>query len=99
LRPGRLQNDLIEGIPAELLKAPLLKSKKVDLSSSAEKVYHLMRAFMTPKFHFHAKGNDIIIKVSDEYLDGEGEVGTFQVSGKKLFLRCGDRFIRVSGWY
>ncbi len=54
------------------MKAPLPKSKRVELSQPAEKVYHLMRAVMTPKFRFPAKDCEIIIKVSDEFKEGEG---------------------------
>lgn len=67
-----LQDDLKADIPPLLLKAPLPKSKKVDLTLPAEKFLHLARAIMTPKFHFHAKNNEIIIKVADEFQDGEG---------------------------
>lgn len=99
LRPGKLQEELKGSIPDELLKAPILTSKKVDLSQPAEHVYHMMRAIMTPKFKLPANESEIIIKVADEYKEGEGEVGSLQVFGKKLFLRCGDKFVRVIGWY
>jgi methionyl-tRNA formyltransferase len=99
LRPGRLQEELRSNVPDELLKAPLPKSKKVELSQSAEQVYNMMRAVMTPKFRLKAKDCEIIIKVADEFKEGEGEVGSLQAFGKKLFVRCGDKFLRVTGWY
>lgn len=54
---------------------------------------------MTPKYKFIAKNIDIILKLVDEYSEGEGKVGAFKVAGKKLFVRCGDKFIRVASWY
>lgn len=70
LRPGKSQEELVGNIPQELLKAPLPKSKRVELSQPAEKVYNMMRAVMTPKFRLPAKDCDIIIKVADEYKEG-----------------------------
>jgi uncharacterized protein YehS (DUF1456 family) len=54
---------------------------------------------MTPKFRLLAKDCEIIIKVTDEFKEGEGEMGSMQAFGKKLFVRCGDKFVRVVGWY
>lgn len=54
---------------------------------------------MTPKFRLPAKDCDIIIKVADEYKEGQGEVGILQAFGKKLYVRCQDKFLRVVGWY
>ena len=41
----------------------------------------------------------MILKFNPVYLDGEGEVGTFKVVGKKLYLRCLDKYIQVQTWY
>jgi hypothetical protein len=59
----------------------------------------MMRAVMTPRFRLPAKDCEIIIKVADEYKEGEADVGTLQAFGKKLFVRCDDKFLRVIGWY
>lgn len=54
---------------------------------------------MTGKLKFKANSKDIILKLSSEYSEGEAAVGSFKVVGKKLFVRCADRFIRVVSWY
>ena len=65
----------------------------------AEKVFHLSRALMTAKMKFMANNKDIILKLNNEYNEGEAAVGSFKVVGKRLFVRCADRFIRVVSWY
>lgn len=77
----------------------MVKTKQLSLNMPAEKVFHLSRALMTGKLKFRANSKDIILKLSSEYSEGEAAVGSFKVVGKKLFVRCADRFIRVVSWY
>ena len=64
----------------------------------ADQVYHWSRALVTPKVYFNLLQNDLILILANEYLDGEGKVGSLITSGKKLFVRCQDRYVRIVGW-
>lgn len=54
---------------------------------------------MSSKLKFMATNKDIILKFSREYSEGDGEIGTFKVIGKRLYVRCADCYLRVTGFY
>ena len=101
LKPGISQDSMdISGISPHQLKAPLVKDKKLDISMPAESVYNWSRALVTPKVRF--RENDIILSFMKEFLqDNENEYKPGQVvlkGKKKLYMKCGDRLIRLKGW-
>ncbi len=67
----------------------------MNLNQPAEKVYNLHRALGNPRIKFD--GKDLIIGLESKYLDDEQklDVGTLKVKGKKLYVKCEDKLIKI----
>jgi hypothetical protein len=61
-------------------------------------VYNLSRALGNPRINFD--GKDLILSLDSKYAEDEEsmEVGRLKVKGKKLYVKCQDKLIRVENW-
>ena len=71
----------------------MVHSSHLDINKPAESVYHWSRALETPKVSLLANNREIILRFGEEYKEGEGEVGALVAVGKRLYLRCSDKYV------
>lgn len=62
----------------------------------AEKVYNMSRAIKQARVRYSGAKSEIIVKLTPETFEGEGEIGQLLIiPKKKVFVRCKDKYIRL----